>query len=163
MARAGGGSLTTPAEHLRSFADRLGDWVARKRRERANAWGHPPNAEFSGPNRFYVSRANGHSDFRKAEGARRYAPGVIRRYQPVVRSRAVLPRRPAAPLRWLGLAVTGLQMARRGLQGVARATAHLLLDDSATSSRSQRAITDASIRHNMPIHTLSGYGASDLN
>lgn len=110
-----------------------------------------------------MSRANGHSDFRKAGGARRYAPGVIRRYQPVVRSQAVLPQRPAAPLRWLGLAARGLQMARRGLQLAARAAAHLLLDDSATSSRTQRVITDASIRHNMPIHTLSGYGSSDLN
>lgn len=110
-----------------------------------------------------MSRANGHSDIRKAAGARRYAPGMIRRYQPVVRSPAALLRRPAAPLRWLGSAVTGLQMARRALQVAARATAHLLLDDSATSSRTQRVITDASIRHNMPIHTLSGYGSSDLN
>ncbi|MCY3783620.1 MAG: hypothetical protein OXG79_07520 [Chloroflexi bacterium] len=45
------------------------------------------------------------------------------------------------------------------LRGILR----LLLDESSTSSRTQRVITDASIRHNMPIHTLSGYGASDLN
>jgi len=160
---AGGSSRTTRAGYLLSLADRLGKWVARKRRERANAWGHPPNADFAGPTRFYVSRANGHSDFRKAAGARRYASGVVRRYQPVVRSPAALPRRPAAPLRWARLAVTGLQVAPRRAFGVLRGILRLLLDESATSSRTQRVITDASIRHNMPIHTLSGYGASDLN
>lgn len=163
MACAGGGLRTNPAGYLRSLADRLGDWVARKRRERANAWGHLPNADFSGPNRFYVSRANGHSDFRKAAGARRYAPGVIRRYQPVVRSPEALPRRPAAPLRWARLAVTGFRVVPRRALGVLRGILRLLLDESSTSSRTQRVITDASIRHNMPIHTLSGYGASDLN
>ena len=120
-------------------------------------------AEVVGPTRFYVSNANGHADFRKAAGARRYAPGVIRRYQPVIRSRTALPRRPAAPLRWAGLAVTGLQMTRRGVLGVLRGTLRLLLDESSTSSRSQRALTDAAIKHDMPIHMLHGYGSSDLN
>ena len=122
-----------------------------------------PTPDHVGPTRFYVSTVNGHSDFRKAAGARRYAPSVIRRYRPVVRPQAALPRRPAAPLRWAGLAVTGLQMIRRGLLGALRGALRLLLDESATSSRSQRVITDASIRHNMPIHALAGYGSSDLN
>ena len=117
-----------------------------------------------GPVRFSVSTANGHADFRKAAGARRYAPTTrVRRYQPVVASRPALPRRPVAPLRWAGLAVTGLRATRRGVLGALRGILHLLLDESSTSSRSQRVITDASIRHNMPIHALSGYGSSDLN
>ena len=122
-----------------------------------------PTPDHVGPTRFYVSTANGHSDFRKAAGARRYAPGVTRRYRPVVRPQPALPRRPAAPLRWAGLVVTGLQTTRRSVVGALRGILHLLLDESSTSSRSQRVITDASIRHNMPIHALSGYGSSDLN
>ncbi len=124
----------------------------------------PSVPENVGPVRFSVSTANGHADFRKAAGARRYAPTArVRRYQPVVAARPALPRRPVRPLRWAGLAVTGLQATRRGVLGALRGVLHLLLDESTTSSRSQRVITDASIRHNMPIHTLSGYGSSDLN
>jgi hypothetical protein len=122
-----------------------------------------PTPDHVGPTRFHVSTANGHSDYRKAAGARRYTPGVVCRYQPVVRPRRALPRRPAAPLRWAGLVVTGVQSTRRGVLGAVRGILHLLLDESSTSSRSQRAMTDASIRHNMPIHSLSGYGSSDLN
>lgn len=59
--------------------------------------------------------------------------------------------------------VTGVQTTRRGVLGAVRGILHLLLDESSTSSRSQRVVTDASIRHNMPIHSLSGYGSSDLN
>ncbi len=121
-------------------------------------------AEVVGPTRFYVSNANGHADFRKAAGARRYAPTAgIRRYQPVVAVQAASPRRPAAPLRWAILAFRGLQMTRRGLARAMRVILHLLLDESATSSRSQRALTDTAIRHDMPIDLLPGYGSSDLS
>ena len=107
-----------------------------------------------------MSATNGRADFSKAIGARRYAPGAaVRRYEPVMRAQAPLPRRPAAPLRWASRAATGLQVIRSALRSILR----LLLDESATSSSSQRAVTDASIRHNMPIHMMRGYGSSDLN
>ena len=151
---------TVPTAVLLSYAGRLGAWLIRPRRVRVHVRGRASAPGQLGPTRFHVSTANGHADFRKAAGARRYAPTtVVRRYQPAVTARASLPRRPAAPLRWAWLAVTGLQLIPRAL----RAVVHLLLDESATSSRTQRVITDASIRHNMPIHTLHGYGSSDLN
>ena len=131
---------------------RLADAFARRRRSVPEG--------VVGPARYYVSTANGHADVRKAVGARRYAPpAVVGRYHPAVVAPAAAPRRTVAPLRWANWAAAGLQMTRR----VLRATLHLLLDESTTASSSQRVITDASIRHNMPIHMMRGYGSSDLN
>ena len=116
-----------------------------------------------GPRRFHVSTVGGQAEFRKAPGVRRYAAaGVIRRYQPV----AVAPASatPANPvLKAVRMTAAGIRWIGRGTVMASRITLRLLLDESATSSRSQRAMTEASMKHDMPMHLLPGFGPRDLN
>ncbi len=117
----------------------------------------------AGPRRFHVSTVGGQAEFRKTPGVRRYkAAGVIRRYQPAATAPASAT--PANPvLKAVRMTAAGIRWIGRGTVVAGRITLRLLLDESATSSRSQRAMTEASMKHDMPMHLLPGFGPRDLN
>ena len=117
-----------------------------------------------GPRRFQLSTVGGQAEFRKTPGVRRYkAAGATRRYQPAATAPAssAMPANPV--LKAARLAAAGIRWIGRGTVMAIRITLRLLLDESATSSRSQRAMTEASMKHDMPMHLLPGFGPRDLN